>query len=131
MTEEDRATVRWLLSAIGTEDELGDEGQLDLMTAVPGSGAAYPALMAVALADYLRRNGIDETVAWRAAEAVVCDAPQVLAGRIDQSPEMVNTYLAYDGTTAAGINAATAAGFASSLRAALQAAVLKARQMDS
>ena len=131
VTDADRAATRWLLSAIGTEDELGDEGQLDLMTAVPGSGAAYPALMAVALADYLCRNGISEAVAWRAAEAVICDAPLVLAGRIDRAREMVDTYLAYDGTTAAGINAATAAGFGPSLQAALEAAVMKARQMDA
>lgn len=131
VTDADRATVRWLLSAIGTEDELRDEGQLDVMTAVPGSGAAYPALMALALADYMRRHGIDEAVAWRAVEAVICDAPQMLAGRIDQARKMVDDYLAYDGTTAAGINAATAAAFRSSLQAALEAAVMKARQMDA
>ena len=131
VTDTDRAAVRWLLSAIGTADELEDEGQLDLMTAVPGSGAAYPALMAVALADYLCRHGIRKAVAWRAVEAVICDAPQVLAGRIDQAGAVVDTYLAYQGTTASGITAATAGGFTSSIQAALEAAVITARQMES
>lgn len=130
VTDADRAAVRWLLSAIGTEDELDNEDQLDLMTAVPGSGAAYPALMAVALADYLCSNGIQEAVAWRAVEAVICDAPRLLAGRISHAREMVGTYLAYDGTTASGINAAKAEGFVSSVQAALKASVMKARQMD-
>ena len=66
-------------------------------------------VMAVALADYLCRNGIGEAVAWRAAEAVICDAPLVLAGRIDRAREMVDTYLGYDGTTAAGAASATSA----------------------
>ena len=70
-------------------------------------------------------------VAWRAVEAVICDAPQMLAGRIDQAGEVVDTYLAYQGTTASGITAATAGGFTSSIQAALEAAVITARQMES
>lgn len=130
VTDADRAAVRWLLSAIGSEDEVQEESHLDLMTAVPGSGTAYPALLATALADFLRANGIAEAVAWRAAEAVICDAPQVLAGRISQAPEIIEAYLAYEGTTAAGINAARFAGFISGIQTALEAAVMKARHMD-
>lgn len=131
VADTDRAAVRWLLSAIGTADELEDEGQLDLMTAVPGSGAAYPALMAVALADYLCRHGIEKAVAWRAVEAVICDAPQMLAGRIDQAGAVVDSYLAYQGTTASGITAATSGGFIAGIEAALDAAIITARQMNS
>lgn len=77
------------------------------------------------------RNGIGEAVAWRAVAAVIYDAPRRLAGRVGQARGMVATCLAFDGTTAVGIKAATAAGFAQSLRAALEAAVTKARQMGA
>lgn len=129
VTETDRKVVRWLLSAIGTEDELQDERHLDVMTAAPGSGAAYPALMAVALADYMRGQGIPDAIAWRAAEAVVCGGSQLLAGRIGDAPQTVRAYLDYRGTTAAGINAAETAGFSSSLHAAMTAAVAASRRM--
>ncbi|WP_134725592.1 pyrroline-5-carboxylate reductase family protein [Paracoccus luteus] len=129
VTDQDRATVAWLLSAIGTEDELADERQIALMTAVPGSGAAYPALMAVALADFLRGEGVADAIAWRAAEAVVCDGGQLLQGRIADAPALVAAYLDYAGTTAAGIDAARAAGFDASIRRAMQAATDAAIRM--
>ncbi|MEF9601746.1 hypothetical protein O4J55_05150, partial [Paracoccus sp. PXZ] len=67
VTEADRDTVRLLLSAIGTTDELASEAEIDLMTALPGSGAAYPALMAVAMAGFIQEQGVSEAIAWRAA----------------------------------------------------------------
>jgi len=129
VTDADRDAVRWLLSAIGSEDELDNEGQLDVMTAAPGSGAAYPALMAVALADFMRGQGISDRIAWRAAEAVVCGGAQLLAGRIDEAPKLLDAYMDYRGTTAAGIEAAQAAGFSSSIHAAMRAAVAASRRM--
>lgn len=129
VTHADRKAVRWLLSAIGTEDELDNEGQLDVMTAAPGSGAAYPALMAVALADFMRGQGIPDRIAWRAAEAVVCGGGQMLAGRIEEAPRLLDAYMDYRGTTAAGIEAAGAAGFSSGIHAAMRAAVAASRRM--
>lgn len=129
VTDADRAATRWLLSAIGTEDELGDEGQLDLMTAVPGSGAAYPALMAVAMAGFMRDQGVEDAVAWRAAEAAVVGGAQMLAGRIAEAPQFLAAYRDYRGTTAAGLDAAEAAGFDDALRRALAAATEASRRL--
>lgn len=129
VTQDDRATVTRLLSAIGTSDELEAESQIDLMTALPGSGAAYPALMAVAMADYIRAQGVSDHIAWRSAQAAVCGGAQMLAGRIADAPALVAAYRDYRGTTAAGIDAALAAGFNRAIHAALQAATDKARSM--
>ncbi len=129
VTQADRATVTALLSAIGTCDELIQESQIDLMTALPGSGAAYPAMMAVAMADYMRANGVADHIAWRAAEAAVCGGAQMLAGRIAEAPALIAAYRDYRGTTAAGIDAAIAAGLPQAVHAALTAATDKARSM--
>lgn len=129
VTPADRETVTRLLSAIGASDELAAESQIDLMTALPGSGAAYPALMAVAMADYMRARGVAEDIAWRAAGAAVCGGAQLLAGRITDAPALVAAYRDYRGTTAAGIDAALAAGFDRAIHAALDAATDKARSM--
>lgn len=129
VTAEDRQAVTTILSAIGTSDEIAEESQIDLMTALPGSGAAYPALMAMAMADFMTRQGVSQRIAWRAAEAAVCGGAAMLAGRITDAPALVAAYRDYRGTTAAGIEAAEAAGFSSALHHALRAATEKARAM--
>ena len=118
----DRAAIKDILAVIGTSDELASESQIDLMTAVSGSGAAYPALMAAAMAQFLLDHGVDETVAWRSAEAAVCGGAQLLAGRIMDAPAIIATYCNYKGTTAAGLQAAQDAGFSRAILHALEAA---------
>ena len=125
----DRDTVRRLLSAIGTTDELEAEAQIDLMTALPGSGAAYPALMAVAMAGFMRAQGVADAIAWRAAEAAVIGGARLLEGRITEAPALLAAYRDYRGTTAAGLDAAESAGFSRAIEAALDAAADKARRM--
>lgn len=129
VTEADRQAVKAVLSAIGTSDEIPQESQIDLMTALPGSGAAYPALMAVAMARFMTGQGVPEAIAWRAAEAAVCGGAAMLAGRIADAPALLAAYRDYRGTTAAGIDAAEAAGFSTAIQAALEAATTKARAM--
>ncbi|MFE3838836.1 pyrroline-5-carboxylate reductase family protein [Pseudogemmobacter sonorensis] len=131
VTDADRGVVRRLLSAIGTTDELAAETDIDLMTALPGSGAAYPALMAVAMADFMRAHGMSEEIAWRAAEAAVCGGAQLLAGRIAEAPKLLAAYRDYRGTTAAGLDTAEAAGFGRAVAAALAAATETARRMGA
>lgn len=129
VTDADRQAVTTILSAIGTSDEIARESQIDLMTALPGSGAAYPALMAVAMARFMTDNGLPPDIAWRAADAAVCGGAAMLAGRIADAPALLAAYRDYRGTTAAGIDAAEAAGFSAAIRAALDAAARKARAM--
>lgn len=126
VTEEDRAFARALLARIGTEDEVGDEGQIDYLTALSGSGAAYPALLAAALLSHARARGLPDRVALRAVEAVVCDGADLLRGRIGSASDLVETYRAYQGTTAAGLEAAEKGGFPDSVASAVEAATRKA-----
>jgi pyrroline-5-carboxylate reductase len=122
VTDDDRTAVRTILSAIGTQDEVSSEGQIDFLTALSGSGAAYPALMAVAMLDAARAAGLSEQVSERAVAAVVLDGAAMLAGRIGKTSEMIETYRSYHGTTAAGLAAAESAGFRQAVTAALLAA---------
>lgn len=114
---------------IGGEDELTEEDHLDLMTALSGSGPAYPALMAVAMMEFLRAAGLSRDVAERAAEAVICDTAQLLKGKMHEAPALVQAFVDYAGTTAAGLNKAEEAGFSRAIQAALEAAAERAREM--
>src|SRR5690606_39526137 len=129
ITPEDREVTRRILSAIGTEEEIPREDHIDLMTAVPGSGAAYPALMVQAMADYLRGQGLPEATAWRAAGAAVCGGARLMEGDAARARDLLTAYLDYRGTTAAGLQAAEAAGLSAAIRAAIKAAAQKSVEM--
>ena len=126
---EDKALAREILSVIGGEDELAEEDQLDLMTALSGAGPAYPALMAVAMMKFLRAAGLPHEIAERAAEAVICDAAQLLKGKMHEAPALVQAFIDYAGTTAAGLNKAEETGFSRAISHALEAATERAREM--
>jgi pyrroline-5-carboxylate reductase len=129
VTAQDRATASRILRAIGTEEELPEESQLEVMTALSGSGPAYPALMAQAMLAFCASRGIAPDVAERAVESVVCSAAPLLQGKITEARAMVHAFVDYRGTTCAGIEAAEAAGFSRAIVAALEAATEKAAEM--
>ncbi|GAB1364543.1 pyrroline-5-carboxylate reductase dimerization domain-containing protein [Rhodobacter sp.] len=129
VTGQDRYAVSRVLGAIGTEEELPDEDQIDVMTALSGSGPAYPALLAQAMLGFLAARGVAPDVAARAVEATVCASARLLEGKVAEAPALVRTFLDYRGTTCAGIEAAEAAGFTKAIEAALQAATAKAVEM--
>ena len=121
----DAALVTRILGALGDVVRLETEAQLDYMAALPGSGMAYPALMAQAMLSHARAFGLPGAVAQRAVEAVVVQASQGLAGRMGDLDAVLELYRGYKGVTAAGI-AAAEPGMAQALHAALEAAFAKA-----
>ncbi len=123
VTAADKLALRQILACIGTADEVDSEAHLDVMTVLPGSGPAYPALMAAAMLDFARKAGLPEAIARRAVEAVICDGSSLLAGRIETAAATVQTFRDYAGITAAGLNAAEAAGFSTAIAQALTAAL--------
>ncbi|MDR0808529.1 MAG: NAD(P)-binding domain-containing protein [Gemmobacter sp.] len=125
----DIALTARLLSAIGTEDQVENEAQLDYLSALSGSGAAYPALMAQAMLDHARRNGLSDHVAMRAVEAVICGSAGILTRKMAEVGAVIEAYMSYRGITAAGLSAARTCGFPEAISAALDAASAKARSM--
>lgn len=125
---EDAALVTRVLSAMGEVVRLKTEAQLDYMAALPGSGMAYPALMAQAMLAHATAFGLPEEVAQRAVQAVVVEAAQGLAGRMGGLEAVLELYLGYKGVTAAGITAA-GPGMSEAMTSALDAAFQKAQDL--
>jgi len=123
VTEADKAALVRMLASIGTADEVQSEAHLDVMTVLPGSGPAYPALMAAAMLAFARGQGLPEAIARRAVEAAICDGSSLLRGQIETAAATVQTFRDYAGITAAGLDAAEAAGFSTAMQAALTAAL--------
>ena len=130
LSDSDATLVRRLLAVMGEEAQVESEAQLDYLSALSGSGSAYPALMAQAmLADALGR-GLPQAVAERAVASVLASGG-ALAADTSGIDAMVQTYLDYRGVTAAGMQAALAAGLAQSITKALAAATVKARALTA
>jgi pyrroline-5-carboxylate reductase len=130
VTAADKALVAQVLGAMGQEEALETEIQLHYLSALSGSGAAYPALMARAMLADAVAFGLPEAVALRAVESVICGSAGLMAGKLAGVPGLLESYMSYKGITAAGLTAAEAAGFEGAVKAALAAAFTKAKEMS-
>lgn len=119
-TAEDRALADMLFTACGESAELALESQVDFCAGLTGSGAAFPALLAEALAEAARAQGLPGDFARRAARGVVAMAAQLL---LEADPAtVIEEMLGYAGTTAAALGTMRAEGFGRAVAAGLAAA---------
>lgn len=127
-TQDDRRLTRAVLGAVGTSDEIESEEAIDVITALSGTGPAYPALLASALFDAACEAGLSPDIAAKAVEATICDASGLLRGRGNSADKVVESFIQYRGTTAEVLTAARSAGFDHAISRALQAGIEKARK---
>ncbi|EJZ18944.1 putative pyrroline-5-carboxylate reductase [Rhizobium sp. Pop5] len=129
VTQDDRAVIRAIFEACGTQDEVARESDIDYLTGLSGSGPAFPALLAAAMMRDAVARGLPAEVARRAVNTVISGAGRLLE-RHDESPgDVVQTFLGYRGTTAAAIEGMRAAGFDASVADGLSAAFKKSVSM--
>ncbi|QPM89175.1 pyrroline-5-carboxylate reductase family protein [Pseudooceanicola algae] len=128
--EADKSLARAIFSGIGTEAEVPGEAQIDVMTALSGAGPAYAALLATALIKAAESQGLSPSLARGAAENLVCNAALLLKGRIAEAPDIVQSFIDYDGVIAEGLRTTRAAGHDESIAKGLEAALVKVRQMN-
>lgn len=128
--DRDRDLCRAIFRGVGRQAEVPDEAALDVLTTLSGAGPAFAALLARALIDAGRRAGLSDAVAQGAAENMVCGAAQVMAGRIGTAPQIVQSFLDYDGVIAAALRGAQASGFDASVGAAVDAGLARVRAMN-
>lgn len=126
VTDEDRRLAEVFFGASGHAEWVTTEDQLDYLTGLTGAGPAFLAKLAAAMeADAIGR-GLPEGIARRAVMQLLKGAAGDLAG--DRPPsEIVEIFLDYRGTTAAGLVAMEETGLARMVRAMLQAAEDRAR----
>jgi pyrroline-5-carboxylate reductase len=125
----DAAVVASIFRSCGEVDVVDREQDIDYFTALSGSGEAFPALLAEAMmADAIRR-GISSAMAIRAVQQLLIGTGRLQAAHRRSPVDVVQAFVDYKGTTAAGINAMRATGFAESVGAGLEAAFRKAIEL--
>lgn len=127
---DDADTVRRLFESCGSVDAVSAEGHIDYFTAMSGSGAAFPALLAQAMIDHAAAQGVPEDIARRAAEQVLIGAGRLQEHNGASPQETVKSFVDYKGTTAAGIIAMRENGFEKAVGAGLDAAFKAAQNLS-
>ncbi|MBB4571716.1 pyrroline-5-carboxylate reductase family protein [Rhizobium leucaenae] len=123
VSEEDKAAVRMIFDACGTQDEVISEAELDYLTGLTGTGPAYPALLALAMLEDAQSRGVKPEVALRAVNGVIIGAGALLQAHPQHPQDILDAFLEYKGTTAAGLNAMKDNGFGTVVSGGLAAAL--------
>jgi pyrroline-5-carboxylate reductase len=130
LSVKDRALAEALMSALGETLWIGDEGLMDAVTAVSGSGPAYFFLLAETLAAAGRTQGLDGPTAERLARATVSGAGALLAADSRPAPDLRKEVTSPGGTTEAALNVLMAAeGLEALMGRAVDAATRRGRDL--
>lgn len=126
--EEDLAWAERLLGSVGVVVRV-EEGLLDAVTGLSGSGPAYVFLLAEALIDAGVRAGLPQTVSEALSIQTLLGAATLLAGG-DEGPEALRAAVTSPGgTTAEGIRVLEERGLREAVAAAVAAAKERSREL--
>lgn len=130
VSADDRALVAALLAAVGEVEWVARESDIDLVTAVSGSGPAYVFHMVEALAAAGAAAGLDADLAARLARATIEGAGELL-WQSPESPEQLRVNVTSPGgTTAAALAVLMGeAGLTKLMTEAVAAAAKRSREL--
>jgi pyrroline-5-carboxylate reductase len=125
----DLAFATRLFSAVGDAVALDDEGLLDAVTALSGSGPAYVYLFVKALADAGVAEGLPPALAIRMALKTVRGAEENMRRSTMDAAELIRIVASPGGTTEAALRSFGESGFDAIVGRALQAAAQRSREL--
>lgn len=124
-----RAATERVLAAVGNTVWIGDEAQMDAVTAVSGSGPAYVFHFIEALEAAGTALGFDAATARRLAIDTVLGAAKLAAGS-DEAPGVLRERVtSKGGTTEAALASLAASGMFDAIVRAVQAAEVRGREL--
>lgn len=127
---EQRRLAEELLAATGLAVWVEEEDELDLVTALSGSGPAYFFRLAEVMAEAAAAAGLDAEVARRLAAQTLAGAGRMVAA--EQSPDLAAMRAAVTskgGTTAAALARFDELGLPAMVAAAMRAAVARSQEL--
>jgi pyrroline-5-carboxylate reductase len=125
-----RALAEALTASLGETLWIDDEALMDAVTAVSGSGPAYVFLMAEALAEAGRAEGLDAATADRLARATIAGAGALLLADARPAGDLRKEVTSPGGTTEAALRVLMASGgFTELMRRAIAAAAARGKEL--
>ncbi|MGI1663004.1 pyrroline-5-carboxylate reductase [Palleronia sp. KMU-117] len=131
VTDAQMAMAEALLAAIGQTVRLDDEGQMDAVTAVSGSGPAYVFHLIETLAAAGVAEGLPPEMAMRLAKATVAGAGALAEAAAETPAQLRVNVTSPNGTTQAALEVLMdeEVGFPALLRRAVKAAADRSREL--
>ena len=130
VTEQQRALVQVLLSAVGAVEWIADEALMDAVTALSGSGPAYVFLLAETMAQAGAAAGLPPALAANLARATVAGAGELLHRSPLDAATLRQNVTSPGGTTAAALDVLMAKdGLEPLMTRAIAAATERSRQL--
>ena len=130
-TPADRAAARRLFEAVGYAWEAPNEGLLDAVTGLSGSGPAYVFVFLEALADAGVAAGLPRDAAYQLAFHTVQGSAKLALETGRHPGSLKDQVTSPGGTTIAGLERLEAGGFRAALYEAVAAATRRARELGS
>lgn len=120
-----------LLAPAGRTVAIDDEAAMDAVTAISGSGPAYVFLLAEALADAARAEGLPDAAARVLVEDTLLGAARMLVESGEPAAELRRRVTSPGGTTAAAIASFEGDGFATIVARAVHAARIQGATLSA
>lgn len=132
VTAKDKRLAEQLLAALGETVWVKREGDVDIVTAVSGSGPAYVFLLVEALADSAQAEGLPLALAEKLARATITGSGALLDADPSPAARLRQNVTSPGGTTAAALAVLLAKnGLSALMRRAVKAAHRRARELGS
>jgi len=131
VAEADRELARALFECVGIAWEAPNEGALDAVTGLSGSGPAYAFVFLEALGDAGVRAGLPRAVAYRFAAQTLLGSARLLLETGRHPATLKDQVTSPGGTTIAGVAALEAGGFRAALYDAVGAATRRSRELGA
>lgn len=120
-----------LLDAVGPTVWIGDEAQMDAVTAVSGSGPAYVFLLSEALQTAGIRQGLPAETARQLANQTLLGAARMLTERDEPADQLRRNVTSPGGTTHAAVETFENGGLRELVDRAVEAATVRGRELSA
>ena len=127
----DRTLAQSLLAAVGATVWIDDEGLMDAVTAVSGSGPAYVFRLVEALQAAAQAQGLPEAAARTLVLHTVHGAARMALETGEDATALRRRVTSPGGTTAAAMQALDSAAFDAAIAAAVEAATARGRELSA
>jgi len=126
-----RERAQALLAATGETAWIDDEALMDAVTAVSGSGPAYIFLLAEAMEDAARAQGLPADIARALVQQTILGAARMLTGSTEAPAELRRRVTSPGGTTQAAIESFEAGGLRGLVASAIDAAARRGGELSA
>jgi pyrroline-5-carboxylate reductase len=130
VTAKEKESVRKMFESVGIAYLVDDEGLMDAVTGLSGSGPAFVSMFVEALSDGGVKMGLSRELALKLAAQTVFGAAKMIIENGSHPAELKDKVSSPGGTTIEGIHELESGGFRANVISAVEAAAYRSRELS-